>query len=212
MMVLKAALTLDGRIASADGESQWITGEEARRAGHGLRSSHDAILVGSGTLLADDPSLNTRVEGGRNARPVILDSQLRCPADAKVLTAGIEPLIYCREDAPERELPATIVRVAPSAEGISIEAVLQDLVRQGILSVLVEGGGRVHHSLLSRGLVDRIHLFMAPMVLADGPGWVRGQPFSLAGAPRMCIHEVSQAGPDLHLVLEPVPASQGNSV
>jgi diaminohydroxyphosphoribosylaminopyrimidine deaminase/5-amino-6-(5-phosphoribosylamino)uracil reductase len=212
MVVLKAALTLDGRIASADGESQWITGEEARGAGHRLRSHHDAILVGSGTLLADDPSLNTRIEGGLDARPIILDSQLRCPESAKVLAAGKEPLIYCQESAPERELPATVVRVPGSDAGVSLKAVLKDLVDRGILSVLVEGGGRVHHSLLSQGLVDQIHLFIAPMVLAEGPGWVRGQPFSLAGAPRLRIQEVSQQGQDLHLVLEPVPPSEGKSV
>jgi len=211
MVVLKAALSLDGRIASAAGESQWISGELARGFGHRLRAAHDAVMVGSGTLLADDPALNTRVEG-TNARPVILDSRLRCPVDAKVLGAGLEPLIYCTEAAPQRDLRASVVRVPASSSGVCIEAVLKDLVHKGILSVLVEGGGRVHHSLLSKGLVDQVHLFIAPMVLAQGPGWVRGQAFSLASAPRMRIHEMNRVGEDLHLVLEPAALGEGKSL
>jgi diaminohydroxyphosphoribosylaminopyrimidine deaminase/5-amino-6-(5-phosphoribosylamino)uracil reductase len=203
MIVLKAALSLDGRIASAEGESQWITGEPARQAGHGLRDVHDAVLVGSGTLIADNPSLSTRVEGGRNARPVLLDTELRCAPDARVLSAGLRPLIYCAVDAPQRDLDADIVRVERSDAGLELSAVLSDLVSQGILSVLVEGGGRVHHSLLSRGWVDQVHLFIAPMVLAEGPGWVRGTPFPLRGAPRLQVQEVSSVGEDIHLVLEP---------
>ena len=83
LVVLKAGITLDGRIADAYGRSQWITGPEARMAGHRLRSELGAVLVGSGTLLADDPSLNTRIDGGRDALPVILDSRLRIPDDAQ---------------------------------------------------------------------------------------------------------------------------------
>lgn len=212
MVVIKAALSLDGRIASAGGESQWITGESARKAGHRLRAVHDAIMVGSGTLLADDPSLNTRVEGGRNARPVLLDSNLRCPPDARVLTAGHKPLIYCRENAPDRALDATVIRVPESEDGVDMNAVLSDLFRRGILSVLVEGGGQVHHTLMRSGLVDQVQLFIAPMVLAEGPGWVQGQPFSLAGAPRFRIQEQGNVGDDLYLVLEPDRTPEGTSL
>ena len=118
-VVLKAGVTLDGRIADAFGHSQWITGPDARAAGHVLRSTLDAILVGSGTLLADDPSLNTRIPGGRNALPVILDSRLRIPDTARVLTAGRRPVIFCAEDAPQRSLPADIVRVPRRGSAVS---------------------------------------------------------------------------------------------
>ena len=110
-VTVKAAITLDGRIADADGASQWITGPQARAAGHALRNGHDAVLVGSGTLQSDDPSLNTRLDGGRDALPVLLDSELRCPADAKVLSAGRRPVIFCAPGAPERTLDADVVRV-----------------------------------------------------------------------------------------------------
>ena len=202
MVVLKAGLSLDGRIASAAGESRWITGDAAREAGHRLRDIHDAIMVGSGTLLADDPALNTRIEGGRDARPVLLDSGLQCPEQAKVLDAGREPIVYCAEDAPARSLRAEVVRVPRTESGVDLDAVFSDMVQRGILSVLVEGGGRVHHSLLSRGCVDRVHLFIAPMVLAGGQGWVAGRSFSLAGAPRMQVREVRTVGEDIHVVLD----------
>ena len=123
LIVLKAAATLDGRIASASGESRWITGPEARAAGHRLRDELDAVLVGSGTLLADDPALNTRIEGGRDALPVILDSALRCPVDAAVLRSGRKPLIFTAArtlaTAPHRvaALAAEVVGVGQGPDG-----------------------------------------------------------------------------------------------
>jgi diaminohydroxyphosphoribosylaminopyrimidine deaminase/5-amino-6-(5-phosphoribosylamino)uracil reductase len=199
-VILKAGITLDGRIADVSGHSQWITGPEARAAGHRLRAQCDAILVGSGTLLADDPSLTTRVEGGQNARPVLLDSQLRCPDDARVLTAGLRPWIFCAPDAARRSLDAEIVRVARSAAGLDIRTVLAELWARGIRSVLVEGGGQVHRSLFDADVVDELHLFMAPRILADGAGWVGGRGISLAQAPQMRVQSASVLGGDLHLV------------
>lgn len=203
LVVLKAGVTLDGRIADHAGHSQWITGPAARERGHALRHACDGILIGSGTLLADDPSLNTRLEGGTDAIPVVLDSALRVPADARVLTAGARPVVFCAEDAPERDLPADIVRVPRAAEGLSLGAVLAELQARGLRSVLVEGGGRVHRSLLGAGLVDRVHLFIAPLALAGGPGWVGGPGFALADAPRLRVVSVTMAGEDVELVLEP---------
>ncbi len=203
-VILKAALTLDGRIAAADGESRWITGPQARARGHQLRDRCDAILVGSGTLLADDPSLNTRLpEGGRDALPVVLDSRLRCPADARVLTAGRRPLFFAAEDAPARpELDVEVVRVPSGPGGLALETVLHELSRRGLQTVLVEGGGTVHRSLLDAGLVDRLHLFVAPKVLAGGPGWVGGQPYRLQDAPAFSLVATERCGDDLELVLE----------
>lgn len=206
-VILKAAMTADGRICSAFGESQWITGPEARSAGHRLRDAVDAILVGCNTLLADDPSLSTRIPGGRNARPVLLDSRLRCPANARVLTAGLQPLIFCAHDAPERNLPAEVVRVPSDENGLSIHAVLEGMVVRGLHSVLVEGGGRVHRSMLDANVVDRIELFVAPMLLVGGAGWVGGAPIRLHEAQRMRILKTEMVGDDLQISMEVLTSS-----
>jgi diaminohydroxyphosphoribosylaminopyrimidine deaminase/5-amino-6-(5-phosphoribosylamino)uracil reductase len=206
MVVLKAGVTLDGRIADAAGRSQWITGPAARARGHALRHRADGILVGAGTLLADDPALNTRLDGGTDAVPVLLDTSLRVPGDARVLTAGKRPVVFCAEDAPDRDLPADVVRVPRGGGGLDLAAVLATLQARGMRSVLVEGGGHVHRSLFAAGLVDRVHLFLAPLALAGGPGWVAGPGFPLADAPRLRVVSVTMAGEDVELVLEPASA------
>ena len=209
LIVLKAAATLDGRIASEAGESRWITGPEARAAGHRLRDELDAVLVGSGTLLADDPALNTRIEGGRDALPVILDSKLRVPRDAAALRAGRPPLIFTSARAlaasPGRvaALNAEVIGVGQGPDGrLDLPEVLSALVSRGVHSVLVEGGGQVHRSFLEAGLVDRIELFLAPRVLAGGPGWVAGPGWALQDGPRFAVQRSECLGPDLRLTLE----------
>lgn len=199
---LKAGCTLDGRITDHLGASKWITGPGAREHGHRLRDQLDAIMVGSATLFSDDPSLNCRLEGGRDPVPVLLDSGLRCPADAKLLTAGARARIYCAPDAPERDLPADIIRVPRGPGGLDLSAVLQDLAAQGLLEVLVEGGGLVHRSLLDQGLADRLLLFMAPKVLAGGTGFVGGAPRDLADAFTFSLVSVSPIGDEVLIDLE----------
>ncbi len=201
-VTVKAAITLDGRIADAEGTSQWITGEAAREAGHRLRNGHDAVLVGAGTLRADDPSLNTRLDDGRDALPVLLDTELGCPDDAKVLHAGRRPVIYCAPSALGRTLPADVVPVPRGDAGLALVPVLEDLADRGIHSVLVEGGGKVIRSLLDQGLVDRIELFLGPKILAGGSGWVGGAPFPLAAAPGFRVIATETVGDDAHLTLE----------
>ena len=145
-VVLKAGITLDGRIGDAHGASQWITSPEARAAGHGLRAAHDAVLVGSGTVLADDPSLTTRYGQGENRQPVVVDTQLRTPPGARVLTAGLAPWLYCAQGVrPEEPLGRAQVIAAPRGPlGLDLSFVLSDLWQRGVRSVLVEGGGRIH--------------------------------------------------------------------
>ncbi len=208
-VTVKAAITLDGRIADHDGHSQWITGESARAVGHRMRDEHDAIMIGAGTLQADDPSLTTRVDEGRDALPVILDTELSCAADAKVLEAGRRPIIYCADDVPLRsDLSAEVVPVPRNAQGwLDLSAVLADLETRGVHSVLVEGGGKVIRSLMDLGCVDRIDLFMAGKILAGGPGWVGGSPYSLAEAPSFEVVCSEAVGKDLHLILEHAPCS-----
>jgi diaminohydroxyphosphoribosylaminopyrimidine deaminase/5-amino-6-(5-phosphoribosylamino)uracil reductase len=208
-VTVKAAITLDGRIADNDGQSQWITGEAARAVGHRMRDEHDAIMIGAGTLQADDPSLNTRFDGGRDALPVILDTELGCAADAKVLKAGRQPVIYCAEGVADRDdLAAEVVPVPRNEQGwLDLTAVLADLERRGVHSVLVEGGGKVIRSLMDLGCVDRIDLFIAGKILAGGPGWMGGTPYSLAEAPSFEVVCSEAVGKDLHLILEHAPCS-----
>lgn len=174
MVTLKLATSLDGKIASAGGESQWITGPDARRYGHLLRARHDAILVGIGTALADDPELSCRLPGLEDRTPVriVLDSDLRLPGWSKLVkTARRRPLwVFTLSD--DTRLAADGVRmfqVVRDARGRpDIGAVLARLAQEGITRLLIEGGAGVAASFLDRDLVDRLELFTAPMVLGDG--------------------------------------------
>ncbi len=202
-ITIKAAITLDGRVADAFGKSQWITGPQARAAGHRLRGEHDAILVGSGTLLADNPQLTTRTPGGKNAIPVVLDTQLRCPPDARVLSAGAPALVFCADDVNLTDLSCTLIPVPRASVGLDLNAVMGELLARGIRSVLVEGGPRVQHSLMVAGMVDRIHLFVNPRVLSGGTPWIAGAPFSLDRAPGYRFVSADPVGDDLHVILDP---------
>ncbi len=202
LVVLKAAATLDGRIATTTGESRWITGPQAREHVHRLRDRHDAVLVGSGTALADDPRLDTRRPGGRDAVPVLLDSRLRVPPSAQVFAAGRRALVYSCAPPPA-DHPATVVRVEASSAGVQLQAVLADLCQRGLQSVLVEGGGEVHRAFLDAGLVDRVLLYLAPRILAGGPGWVAGPGIArLSQAWQLRLLRSEQLGEDLLLELE----------
>ncbi|MFH1468897.1 MAG: bifunctional diaminohydroxyphosphoribosylaminopyrimidine deaminase/5-amino-6-(5-phosphoribosylamino)uracil reductase RibD [Pseudomonadota bacterium] len=204
-VTLKAAATLDGRIATQTGESQWITSPEARAHVHRLRNERDAVLVGAGTALVDDPALTCRLAGGRDPVPVVLDSRLRVPVTARMFAAGARALVYTAV-APPPEHPATVVRVAAGPGGLDLGEVLADLLRRGLHSVLVEGGGQVHRSFLDAGLVDVVLLYLAPAVLGGGPGWVGGPPIPrLADALAFDLHlgSIKTFGPDLLLTLLP---------
>jgi diaminohydroxyphosphoribosylaminopyrimidine deaminase/5-amino-6-(5-phosphoribosylamino)uracil reductase len=201
-VVLKAAASLDGRIATPTGESQWITSSAARAHGHGLRDRCDAILVGSGTALADDPRLSCRLEGGRDPVPVLLDARLRVPERARMFAAGSRALVYSCQQAPVSH-PATVIAVPPGARGgVLLDDVLAHLVRRGVHSVLVEGGGQVHRAFLEAGVFDRVLLYLAPRVLAGGPGWVAGPGISsLTESFDLELVQVTQLGPDVLLEL-----------
>ena len=159
----------------------------------------DAILVGSGTLLADDPALTTRIEGGRDALRVVLDTDLRCPAEARLFSGAEAPLLYCAPDAPERDLPAELVRVPRSEGGVDLAAVLSDLADRGVHNLLVEGGGLVHRALLDGGYADRLLLFLAPKVLPGGRGFVGGAPVELGQGPTFKLLRSEPVGDDLLL-------------
>jgi diaminohydroxyphosphoribosylaminopyrimidine deaminase/5-amino-6-(5-phosphoribosylamino)uracil reductase len=211
-VTLKAAMTLDGRIATAGGESRWITGAAARADVHRRRDRVDAVLVGAGTVLADDPLLTVRgVEGGRDPLRVILDGALRTPTSARV--AGPGTVIATTEQAPaepEAALRATGAEVwrLPGAAGrVDLGALVEGLARRDLVSLLVEGGAGTHAAFLAAGLCDRLLLYLAPMAFggAGAPAWLGGGGApSLAAAPRFRFDgEPRRLGEDL--LLEAVP-------
>ncbi len=172
-VTLKIAQTLDGKIATASGESKWITGKEARQEGHRLRSSNDAILVGVNTVLSDDPSLTTRIPGGRDPARIIVDSKLRMPVKARVLTQRsdaptyIATLMSAPRDRFHRLLDAgaQIVIAQSAKERVDLTDLMGMLPTFGITSVLIEGGAEVHASALKAGIVDKVVLFIAPTLM-----------------------------------------------
>jgi diaminohydroxyphosphoribosylaminopyrimidine deaminase/5-amino-6-(5-phosphoribosylamino)uracil reductase len=188
-VVLKTAMTLDGKIATAAGESQWITNETSRRRVHELRDIYDGILAGIGTVLKDDPSLTTRIPGreGKNAIRIIVDSQARTPLTAKVVTDGVAPTIVAvTEQAPKERVAALAasgveILTAGSGAHVDLRLLMQKLGEREICSVFVEGGGRVNFSLLEAGLVDKVHAFIAPKLIGgrealtpvEGEGFAR---------------------------------------
>jgi len=172
-VTVKAAMTLDGKIATESGESKWITGEAARRKGTILRKGSDAILVGVETVLADNPSLLARGKrGGVALRRVILDSQARTPMDAQVVSDDHEQhtTVVVLRGAPAERVAALRRRVnvleAPARNGrIDLRWLLKRLGTESVTSLLVEGGGEVNGSFLQGGLAQRIAFFYAPKIL-----------------------------------------------
>nr|WP_304150655.1 bifunctional diaminohydroxyphosphoribosylaminopyrimidine deaminase/5-amino-6-(5-phosphoribosylamino)uracil reductase RibD [Mitsuokella multacida] len=172
-VALKTAMTLDGKIATRTGESQWITNEASRRRVHEYRDRYDSILVGIGTVLHDDPSLTTRLPDGTGKNPVriIVDSQARTPLTAKVVCDGqAKTIVAVTEQAPAERcealeaVGAEVVRAGKGAH-VDLRALMQMLGQREICSVFVEGGGSVNFSLLQAGLVDKVYAFIAPKII-----------------------------------------------
>jgi len=173
---LKLASTLDGRIATASGESRWITSEASRREVHRLRARSDAVLVGSGTVLADDPELTAR-QGGRVVhRPVrvLVDSRLRVPPSARLFHGeASRTWVLCASKAPARRRQALVragarlIEVRLRGRTLDLGRALSLLARAGLTEVLVEGGGKLAAALLREGLVDEVHWFAAPKLLGS---------------------------------------------
>lgn len=197
-VTLKVATSLDGRIATGSGESKWITGEAARLEGHRLRAAHDAILVGVGTVLADDPELTARLPGRPVDQPlrVVLDSALRTPATAKV-ASGDTLILTASEPAPVGS--ARVERVVAEDGRPAPKAALAAIAKAGAQSVLIEGGGQVAAAFLRAGLVDRIEWFRAPILLgAEGLPCVAALALAkLAEAPKFRRLSVEPLGDDL---------------
>ncbi len=171
------AQTLDGRLATRSGSSQWISGTEALRFAHELRAGHDAIMVGVGTVLRDDPQLTVRLAVGSDPVRVVVDSMLSTPLTAAVLrtAAATNTIIATTAQAPAdhraaiEALGAQVLLIDSDAHGwINLDTLLAELARHGLRSVMVEGGARLITSLLRAQLVDRLAICIAPKILGAG--------------------------------------------
>lgn len=168
-VTLKGAVSLDGRIATASGDSKWITGDAARKEAHRLRAAHDAILVGAGTVLADDPSLTVRGVRGTEPRRVILDGRLRISPSARAVPGALVLTTEPNGHEPFLARGAEVVTLPGDGGRIALDALLVAIGDRKLTSVLVEGGGQVHGALLREGLVDEVHVFVAPLFIGgDG--------------------------------------------
>jgi diaminohydroxyphosphoribosylaminopyrimidine deaminase/5-amino-6-(5-phosphoribosylamino)uracil reductase len=214
---LKAAITLDGKIATVAGHSKWITGAAARDDVMRLRDQHDAVMVGIGTVLADDPRLTARLPGARDPMRIVIDTHLRTPPGAHLLPkkSGPRTIVVCGAQAPaDREPPlvargAEIWRLPTHASGrVNLESLGGRLADLGVASVLVEGGGELHAYMLERRLADELVIYLAPKAVGGpAPSWVGGKGLvSLTNAHKFAFEgePVNLAG-DLRITAVPVP-------
>jgi diaminohydroxyphosphoribosylaminopyrimidine deaminase/5-amino-6-(5-phosphoribosylamino)uracil reductase len=213
-VVLKMASSLDGKAAARDGSSTWISGEEARADVQRLRAWSDAIVVGSGTALADDPRLTVRDPAFAAARSpvrVIVDPSGRVTGDRRAFDAAAPTLVATTELAPVSrrqewlDAGADVAVIDPDATGVSLPGLMEVLGKRDIQGVLLEGGPTLASSAIRDGVVDQVVLFLAPIVIggSDAPGWLAGMGApTLAKAPRMDIVSVDRIGPDLKVVAD----------
>jgi diaminohydroxyphosphoribosylaminopyrimidine deaminase / 5-amino-6-(5-phosphoribosylamino)uracil reductase len=184
-VILKTAMTLDGKTATANGHSQWISNAGSREHVHSVRDRVDAIMIGIGTVLRDDPRLTTRLaSGGRDAVRIVVDAGLRIPEDAAVLTvesAAPTWIAVAGDASPEKAARlqrrgVDILRIDGPGERVAVESLLKELGKRGIQSVLLEGGGELNASALHAGMVDRLMVYVAPkLVGGDGLGMFSGK-------------------------------------
>jgi diaminohydroxyphosphoribosylaminopyrimidine deaminase/5-amino-6-(5-phosphoribosylamino)uracil reductase len=206
-VTLKAAVTLDGRLAARGGDAKWVSGELSRLEAHRMRDVSDAILVGANTVRLDDPALTTRLPSGRGHDPkrVILDGRLTVPPDAKCLPGAIVMCAHDADAARARRLEkrgAEIVRLPGKHGRIEPKAVVKELGQREILSLLVEGGGQVHGAFLAAGLADEVALFVAPKLIGAGGVPLIGVdgPTKMAAAWRLGAVSTRRLGDDILVV------------
>lgn len=210
----KAAVSLDGRIAASDGSSRWITGPEARRDVHRLRARSDAICVGIGTMLADDPSLTVRgVRRHRPPRRIVVDSAARTPPGARILSGEAPTMVVTTQAAPEarvRDLEsagAEVIRVGSRGGMVSVPDMLERLAGRGVVSMLLEGGATLAGAFAESGLIDRYVWYVAPKLIG-GPhstpalqGWAAP---TIEQAWGLHFESVRRIGQDVRIVASPV--------
>lgn len=168
-VVAQLGQSLDGRIATASGESRWINGEAALDHLHRLRSVVDAVVVGVGTVLADDPMLNVRRVAGTSPARVVIDPNRRMPAEARCLGEdGVTRIIVGREGDPRVRSGCEVVEIASETPELDPALIVAALFERGLKRILIEGGARTVSSFLDAGVVDRLHLLVAPVIIGSG--------------------------------------------
>jgi len=209
-VTLKSAMTLDGKIATYTGDSRWVTGEDSRRFVHQLRNVYDAILVGIGTVIKDDPLLNTRleVEGRRDPVRVILDEKLQLPLDSQIAASAAQQstLVFTSNQASEERAALLedrgikVIAIDSDGDKLPLDAVLKALGKREIMSLLVEGGGQVNASFLKAGLVDKVYWFIAPKLCGGNraPSPVGGRGVArMAEAVRLTSYNIDRFQEDI---------------
>ncbi len=210
-VILKVATTLDAKLASPTGNSQWITCEEARRFSHQLRAEADAVMVGVGTVLADDPQLTSRLVTGRNPIKVVLDSSLRTPPEAKLFDEGKTIVFTSRASLVQRDRynPAKISFAAVDLDErgrLHLRQVLGELGRRQVAQLLVEGGGTIASEFLRQGLVDRFIACINPSLLGKAIGYTDTIEYDDVNQ-RLCLADVNVSWLGSDLKIEGTPCS-----
>lgn len=209
-VIWKAAVSLDGKVAARDGSSRWITGEEARADAHRLRGGADAIVVGAGTALADDPALTVRDPGYRGRPPirVLVDAQGRVDAGRALFDDAAPTVVATTELAPRgirdawAAAGADVLVLEPDADRVPLAALFGDLGKRDVLGVLLEGGPTLAWSAIEHGLVDRLVVYLAPKLVggADAPGAIGGAGFGpISEALPVRIRSVERVGEDVRV-------------
>lgn len=209
-VTLKLALSLDGRLTAPDGSSRWITGEGARARVHARRAEVDAVMVGAGTVAADDPRLSARHPGvERQPARVLVDATGSIPSTAAAFGGGDRVIVATTDRSPHdvqtswKEAGAEVVVLAEEASGVDLRALLRRLGRDGIIEVMCEGGARLATSLLREDLVERLELYLAPIVLGGGGDGLGDVGVNAIGeARRWRIERAERIDEDLAVVLQ----------
>lgn len=212
-VTLKLAQSLDGRIAAADGDSQWISSPDSLKLAHRLRAEHDAVLVGINTALVDDPRLTVRLVRGRNPRRVVLDSHLRLLPEARLFDADTGPVLVATQLYPPtdkarrlKERGADFIWLPPAEDGaLDLNVLLDELGQRGILYLLVEGGAKVFSSFIRSDLYDDIVMVTAPIIVGgDGIPSVTSLGLErISDAVKLRLVKRKAYGPDMALWLRP---------
>jgi diaminohydroxyphosphoribosylaminopyrimidine deaminase/5-amino-6-(5-phosphoribosylamino)uracil reductase len=208
---VKAAVSLDGRTALANGVSQWITGEAARADGHHWRARACAVLSGIGTIRKDDAQLNVRaVDTPRQPRRILVDSRLEVSLQAKLLHShgGPVTVLHVSRDADKeaelRDRGVQLIQVPEAANKpgkVDLRAAIQALADEGLNEIHVEGGGKLNGSLIAAGVVDELLVYVAPRLLGEGPGIAEQPAYALLGdAPQLQLHAAQVIGEDVRIL------------
>jgi diaminohydroxyphosphoribosylaminopyrimidine deaminase/5-amino-6-(5-phosphoribosylamino)uracil reductase len=212
-VVWKMAASLDGKVASRDGTSRWITGEAARADVHRLRAAADAILVGAGTVLADDPSLTARMPDYRGAPPlrVLADARGRVPAKGDLFNDEAPTLVATTDLAPEErrrewsEAGAEVVVYEPEGHGVPLGRLMEDLGKRDVQGVLLEGGPTLAWAAVEEGVVDQVVVYLAPKLIGgtEAPTVLGGRGFApISSALDLRVRSFDRVGEDLKVVAD----------